>query len=430
MSSNPESASTSRRDFLKASTAAAVAGAVASQLSVARSAHAAGDDVLRVGLVGCGGRGSGAAGNALAADPNVKLVAMGDAFADQLEVSLNNLKGQGPIAERIDVPAERRFVGIDAYKKVIECSDVVLLCTPPHFRPAQLKACIAAGKHVFAEKPVAVDAPGVRSVLATAAEAQRKKLAIVSGLCWRYDQGMRETFGQIHNGVIGDIVNLQCTYNTGTLWKRDRKESWSDMEFQLRNWLYYTWLSGDFNTEQHVHSLDKMAWAMKDEPPVSAVGVGGRQQRTDAIYGHIYDHFSITYEYASGAKCFAQCRQMDGCANDVTDHVFGTKGKADVMKHEIKGETAWRFKGKKGSMYQVEHEELFKSIRAGNPINNGDYMAKSSLMAIMGRMAAYTGQKITWEQAMNSAEDLTPTSYEWGPLPTPPVAVPGRTRFA
>jgi len=430
MSSRPESASTSRRDFLKASTAVAMTGALASQLSIARSAHAAGDDVLRVGLVGCGGRGSGAAANALAADPNVKLVALGDAFADRLEQSLNNLKGQAAIGERVDVPAERRFVGFDAYKQVIECSDVVLLCTPPHFRPMQLKAAIEAGKHVFCEKPVAVDAPGVRSVLATAAEAKRKGLAIVNGLCWRYDYGMRETFGQIHNGTIGDIVTLQCTYDTGTLWKWERKEAWSDMEYQLRNWLYYTWLSGDFNTEQHVHSLDKMAWAMKDEPPVSAIGVGGRQQRIEPIYGNIYDHFSITYEYANGVKCFAQCRQMDGCANDVTDHVYGTKGKVDVMKHDIKGETAWRFKGKKGNMYQTEHEELFKGIRSGNPLNNGDYMAKSSMMAIMGRMAAYTGQKITWEQAMNSTEDLSPAKYEWGPMPTPAVAIPGRTRFA
>ena len=419
----------SRREFLKTSTVAAVTGALASSFNL-RSVHAAGDDIIKLGLVGCGGRGSGAAVNALMADPQTKLVAMGDAFSDRLEGSLVNLKKQQGVGERVDVSPERRHVGMDAYKRVIENADVVLLCTPPHFRPAQLKACIEAGKHVFAEKPVAVDAPGIRDVLETCKLAKEKGLSVVSGLCYRYDYAKRETIQKVQEGVIGDITALQCTYNTGTLWKWDRKEGWSDMEYQLRNWLYYTWLSGDHNVEQHVHSLDKIAWVMKDEPPISAIGVGGRQQRTEAIYGNIFDHHSVTYEYANGVKLFAQTRQMDGCQNDVTDFVYGTKGTAALMTHQITGENAWRFRGQKNNMYQTEHEELFQSIRNGKPINNGEYMAKSSMMAIMGRMATYTGGKITWEQAMNSQEKLGPDTYAFGPLEYPPVAIPGRTRFA
>jgi len=308
--------------------------------------------------------------------------------------------------------------------------DVVLLTTPPHFRPAHLKAAIDAGKHVFCEKPVAVDAPGVRSVLATCEEAKQKNLAVVSGLCWRYHTGKRETLKQVHDGAIGDIVAMQVSYNTGGLWMHPRQPHWSDMEWQLRNWLYFTWLSGDHNVEQHVHSLDKAAWAMHDEPPVRAIGLGGRQVRIQPEFGHIFDHHAVVYEYANGVKLFAFCRQQDGCAVDVSDHFLGTKGRCDVMKHRITGENAWRYEGPESNMYQNEHNELFASIRSGNPINNGLYMTRSSMLAILGRMATYTGQVITWDQAMQSQEDLTPPSYEFGPLPTPPVAMPGITRFA
>ena len=420
-----------RRQFLKAGTALTL-GAMATQLGIAQRAYAAENNILKVGLVGCGGRGSGAAAQALTADPNTELVAMADAFADRLESSLNNLKNN-PVGSRVKVDEEHQFVGFDGYKHVIDLCDVVLLATPPHFRPAHLKAAVEAGKHAFVEKPVAVDAPGVRSILETCEQAEKKGLSIVSGLCWRYHKGMRATFEQIHEGTIGEIAAMQCSYNTGGLWKHPRKPEWSDMEYQLRNWLYYTWLSGDFNTEQHVHSLDKMAWALKDEYPISCSGTGGRQTRTDPIYGHIYDHFAIVYEYKNGVKAFSRCRQQDGCAIDVSDHIFGTKGRADVFAHEmldLKGNTLWKARRIRGdNMYQNEHDEFFASIRAGKPINNGNYMAKSTMMAIMGRMAAYTGQEITWEQAMNSKENLTPEKYEWGPLPTPQVAMPGKTAF-
>ncbi len=420
-----------RREFLK-SGAALVGGSLAMNIGLQSGVHAAGSDVIKVGLVGCGGRGTGAASQALNADPNTVLVAMGDAFPDRLETSLNSLKKQ-PVGNRIQVDDSRKFTGFDCYKHVIEASDVVLLASPPHFRPAQLKAAIEAGKHVFAEKPVAVDAPGVRSVIESCKKAKEKNLSVVSGLCWRYDHGMRATFEQIHQGAAGEIVAMQCSYNTGTLWNHPRKPEWSDMEWQVRNWLYFTWLSGDFNTEQHVHSLDKMAWAMKDEPPVRCSGTGGRQTRTAPEYGNVYDHMAVVYEYANGVKAFARCRQQDGCTNDVTDHVFGTKGRVDIFKHRIEslsGDLIWKFDGEKGNMYQTEHNELFVAIRSGNPINNGEYMAKSTLLGIMGRMSVYTGKSITWEQAYNSTEDLTPPKYEWGPISVPPIATPGVTPFA
>lgn len=419
----------SRRTFLKTG-AFAVGGTIATPLVLNHAVYAEGSDVLKVALIGCGGRGTGAAVQALMADPQTQLVAMGDAFQDRIERSLDNLKKQEEIKDRVNVSPEKMFVGFDAYKQVIDSDvDVVLLCSPPHFRPAHFAYAIEKGKHVFAEKPVAVDGPGVRSVLETCRKAQEKNLSVVSGLCWRYDHGMRATFEQVHNGAIGDIVAIQVSYNTQGLWMHPRKPEWSDMEWQVRNWLYFTWLSGDFNTEQHVHSLDKMAWAMKDEPPVKCVGLGGRQVRTGAEFGHIYDHMSVVYEYANGVKGFASCRQQDGTHIDVSDHIMGTKGVCDVFRHSIKGETPWKFDGKKNNMYQTEHDELFAGIRNGKPINNGEYMCRSTMLGIMGRMACYTGKEITWEQAMNSQENLTPEKYEWGPLAVAPVAMPGLTEF-
>ncbi|HVX11976.1 MAG TPA: Gfo/Idh/MocA family oxidoreductase [Pirellulales bacterium] len=421
----------SRREFLKQTGATVGGAALAGTLSMARSAHAGGDDVLKVGLIGCGNRGTGAAKNALLADKNVKLTAMGDTFADRIADSLKSLKTEVP-ENKIDVVPERCFVGFDAYQKVLESDiDVVLLCSPPHFRPAHFQAAVAAGKHIFAEKPVAVDAPGVRSVLATAEEARKKGLSVVSGLCWRYHQPKREVIGRIHDGAIGDVVAMQVNYNTGGLWVKPRKPEWSDMEWQIRNWLYFTWLSGDHNVEQHIHSLDKAAWVMKDEPPVRATGLGGRQVRVQPEYGNVFDHHAVVYEYANGVKLFAFCRQQDKCSSDVNDYILGTKGKVDVMAHSITGETNWRYppRGPQPNMYQVEHDELFASIRSGKPIDNSLYMARSTMLAIMGRMATYTGQTITWDQALNSQEDLTPPTYDWTSLPVAAVALPGVTEF-
>jgi myo-inositol 2-dehydrogenase / D-chiro-inositol 1-dehydrogenase len=422
----------SRRGFLKTSTAAAVGSLAA--IAAPPHVHAAGSEELKVGLIGCGGRGSGAASQALKADSKVKLWAMADAFEDRLELSLNSLEKIEEVTPKLAVAKERRFVGFDAYKQVIDCCDVVLLATPPQFRPLHLKAAVAAGKHVFAEKPVAVDAPGVRRVLKTCQEAKAKNLSIVSGLCLRYDYRFQETIKRIQDGQIGKIQTLQANDYRGGIWVKPREAQWSDMTWQMRNWYYFTWLSGDFNVEQHVHYLDVCSW-LKGEYPVKAVGLGGRQVRTGSEYGHIYDHFSVVYEYADETKLISNCRQMPGCMNDMSCHVYGTKGLAHLGERRrgmtIKSESGeWHYEGEENNLYQTEHDELFASIRNGRPINNGEYMAKSTLLAIMGRMAAYTGQAITWDMAFNSKEDLTPPAYDWNvPMAVPPVAMPGVTKF-
>jgi predicted dehydrogenase len=394
--------------------------------------------VIKVGLIGCGGRGTGAAEQAASAGDDVRLVALGDLFRDRLEEKRDILRSS--LGAKFAVPEQNCFVGFDAYKGVLSSGvDVVLLATPPHFRPAHLKAAIEAGKHVFAEKPVAVDGSGARSVLESCRTAKQKNLAVGSGLCWRYHEGMRETMKHIHDGAIGDITALQCSYNMGMLWCRTLKEKqekgWSDMEWQIRNWLYFTWLSGDHIVEQHVHSLDKMAWAMRNEYPVRAVGLGGRQVRTAPDYGNIFDHHAVVFEFANGVKLFSYCRQQPGCANDVSDHIFGSKGSCHINAvagtGRITGGQTWEYpeaRARKQNMYQNEHDELFASIRAGNPINNGDWMTKSTLMAIMGRTATYTGQVVTWENVLNSKEDLTPPRYEFGSMPIPAVAIPGVTK--
>jgi predicted dehydrogenase len=424
---------TTRREFLQSTAALAASAAIAGGV------HAAGSDVLKVGLVGCGGRGTGAASQALHADKAVKLIAMGDAFADRIEQSLGTLKKDEEIASKIDVKDDHKFTGFDAYKQVIDSGvDVVLLATPPGFRPLHLKYAVDKGKHIFAEKPIAVDAPGVRSVLATCEEAKKKNLSIVSGLCIRYDQGFRDTIKKIHDGAIGDVFTLQANDLRGSIWVKPRQPDWSDMTYQMRNWYYYAWLSGDFNVEQHVHMLDVCAWVMKDTYPVKAVGLGGRQQRTAAQFGHIYDHHAVVYEFANGVKCFAQCRQqlIPGDKSDIGVNVWGTKGNGLLTERKnglrLTGpDLKYTHTGEVKNMYQVEHDELFASIRSGKPINNGDYMSKNSLMAIMGRMATYTGQTITWEMAMNSKQDLSPSAYNWDvKLPEPPVAIPGVTKFA
>jgi predicted dehydrogenase len=417
-----------RRDFLTAS--AGLAGAAL----LAPAVHAAGSDTLKIGLIGCGGRGTGAAAQALKADANVKLVAMGDIFADKIVASLNQLRSDDEIGKKIDVKREACFDGFDNYKKVLAADiDVVLLTTPPGFRPLHLKAAVEAGKHIFCEKPMAVDGPGVRSIMDTVRESKKKNIALVAGFCYRYEKGKRETLKRIHQGQVGEIIALQCTYNAGALWHRPRQPGWDDMTWQLRNWPYFTWLSGDHIVEQACHSLDKMAWAMRDEPPVKANGTGGRQSRIDAEFGHIFDHHAVVYEWKNGVKMFHACRQQKGCKNDVSDFVMGTLGTAEIMRHRITGQKPWSHRAKANDrtedMYQNEHDELFASIRSSKPINDGDRMAQSTLMAIMGRMATYTGQEITWEKALNSKEDLTPAKYEFGSLAVAPVAKPGVTKF-
>ena len=417
----------SRRAFLKANAAAAMAAA----LPIARSAHAAGSDVLRVGLVGCGGRGTGAAVNAMNADPNAKVVALADAFPEKIPQCLAQLKKAK--GSQVDVPADHQFSGLDAYHKLIGCVDVVVLATPSHFHPIHLKAAVEAGRHVFVEKPHGVDPTQVRLVQAACEEAKRKKLSVVSGLCWRYDAGVQEAMKRVRDGAIGEVVSVQETYMTDFSWSQPRQPRDTEMKYQVRNWYNFTWLSGDLPGLTLVHNLNKASWVMGDVPPERAWGLGGRQVRTGREFGNVFDHHALVYEYATGARVYAYVRQHTGCFNGVEDYILGSKGRCEVLRGRITGETNWQYRGQRKNMYDEEHAALFRAIRSGNPINNGKYMALSTMLAVMGRLASYTGQAITWEQAMNSKLSLAPAAYTWDAAPPTlpdaggnyPIAKPG-----
>jgi len=430
---------TTRRSFLRTAALAPLAATAPALAFGSRHAFAR---ELRVGVVGCGGRGTGAALQALFADPHAVIWAVGDAFAERIEASVSRIAAAAADrdedeedglrrADRVQVPAERRFVGLDCHRDVLASGvDVILLCTPPAFRPQQYVDAVAAGCHVFAEKPVAVDAPGVRAVLEASKEAKRQNLSIMSGFCWRYSAREREIFRRIHEGAIGDLVTVYTTYNaTGWIAPRPRQAQWSDMEFQLRNWHYFNWLSGDHLVEQAVHATDKIHWAFRGKAPDRVTAVGGRQTRPDRPEtGDVWDHFALTYEYGD-ARAFHMCRHWPNTPSDNSDLLLGTEGKAVVNgwtdTHVITGANPWSCTTPRNDMYQQEHDELFASIRADAGHNDGELMATSTLLSIMGRMAAYTGQVVTWEQAMNSEESLVPSSLEWGDLPTPQVPVPG-----
>ena len=430
--------STNRRTFLLKTTQAAAAIGAATQVEIAGSAYVGAGDALKIGLVGCGGRGTGAATQALTADKGCILVAMGDAFADQLDASYKTLKSseEAGVADRVAVKPENRFVGFDAYKQVIDQVDLVLLTTPPAFRPAHFAYAVEKGKHAFIEKPVAVDAPGLRTFLEAAKKSREKGLGATNGFCWRYYQPRREVMKRVHGGEIGPVLSVETTYNSQGVWepRRTREQCYTDMEYQMRNWYYYNWISGDHIVEQAVHGLDTMAWALGDMPPVSCYGVGGRQTRTDARYGNIFDHFSLVYEYPEDIRGYHQCRHWSNTTAKVADYIQGTKGRADVFGKRIGGPNKWRYRpepGEKIDMYQAEHNELFAALRAGTPINNAEQAATTTLLALMGRMAAYTGEAITWQQAMDSQESLVPARLGWDEAaPQIPIAIPGVKKFA
>ncbi|MCA9284520.1 MAG: Gfo/Idh/MocA family oxidoreductase [Phycisphaerales bacterium] len=419
-----------RRDFIF-STAALGAAAMA-PAALARGARAREAQTLGIGLIGCGGRGTGAAADALSASPQAQLVAMADLVPDRLEGSLGNLRGEEEIAERIVVGDNARYVGFDAYKQLLERNDidVVILATPPGFRPIHFEAAVDAGKHVFMEKPVAVDPTGVRKVMAAAEKAKRTNRCVVAGTQRRHERSYLEAMKRVHDGAIGEIVSARCYWNQGGLWVHQRRPEYSDMEWQCRNWLYFPWLSGDHICEQHIHNLDVVNWAMGG-PPVRAMGVGGRQARTGPEYGSIYDHFAIQFDYANGASCTSMCRQIDGCPPRVEEVIVGTEGTLTTRPGyaKITGRTPWEFKGENPNPYQQEHADLAAAIASGTPVNEGQRVAESTLTAVMGRLAAYTGQVITFDEALASQLDLAPPAYVFGPLPTPAVAIPGKTKM-
>ncbi len=419
--------STSRRDFLKTSlkTGALTTAALAGVASM-RSVHAAEDNTIKVGLVGCGGRGRGAVQNVINADPNVKIVALGDAYMDTAKRTFTAFKDNPKTADKMAMTEDACFDGLECYKQVIDACDVVLLCEPPHFRPISLRYAVEKGKHAFAEKPVAVDGAGIKSVLESAKIAAEKKVNILSGLCWRYDHNIKEIMQRVLDGEIGEVRSTKVSYLTGRLWTQARQQGDSEMKFQVRNWYNFGWLSGDFNVEQAIHSVDKMMWSFGDKVPVSCYGVGGRMARIDQpAYGDIYDTMGVYYDFGDGKTGYLFCRQMNKCFNETADLFTGTTGYAQTVNGGFGGGTLYPtgkdpVKVKKpASMYDEEHREFFKAIRSGGEIymNNGEYMANSTMAGIMGRLACYTGKSLTWEEALNMQVPCSPDGYTWDSTP-------------
>ncbi|HID78700.1 MAG TPA: Gfo/Idh/MocA family oxidoreductase [Planctomycetaceae bacterium] len=425
----------------------AAATLAAATPALARSAHAAGSDLVRLALIGCGGRGTGAAVQALQnkATRNVKLVAMADAFSERLDNALRAIQARCP--DQVDVPEERRFVDLNGYRKAIACDvDLVLICTPPGFRPQQFEAAVQAGRHVFMEKPLAVDAPGVRRILRANEEAKRRGLLVAVGHHLRHEIKHREVISRIHDGAIGRVKYMRAYFNSGGVWTRPRKPGQTEMQYQVNNWYYFTWLSGDHIVEQHVHDLDVMNWIKQDAHPVRANGMGGRQVRGSHAdpqakdHGEIFDHHSVEFEYEDGTRMYSFCRHILGCWNSFSEHARGTKGSAHIEGHGrgvlvVEGQPPQQWdRGPDG--HQVEHDDLFAALMAGRPYNEVDWAAQSTMTAIMGRMATYSGKQLTWEQAFNSQLDLSPSAYTWDAqppvLPGPDgryaCAMPGVTR--
>ncbi|MBE3100614.1 MAG: Gfo/Idh/MocA family oxidoreductase [Planctomycetes bacterium] len=414
-----------RRDFVK-SAAATVAGAAA-MAAATHHVHAAGSDKIRFGLIGCGRRGTGAANDCLGSAPNVEIAAVADLFPDRAAAFAKHCATLG---EKSKVTPETTFSGFDAYQKLVKADlNVVLICTPPGFRPGQLKAAIEAGKHVFMEKPVGVDPAGIRTVLAAAELADQKKLGIVAGTQRRHQATYVETLKRIHAGDIGDVTAGQVYWvgDYGYYPAVKREPGWADLEWQVRNWNYFTWLSGDHIVEQHVHNIDIMCWVMKG-PPRKCIAVGGRQQRTGPEFGHIYDHFGVEFEYDNGVRWASYCRQNDKTAGRVSEHVAGTKGMSNCAGY-IGGAKTWNYQGEQKNPYVQEHADLIASIRDGKPLNEGRTVGESTLAAIMGRMSAYTGRELNYSWVLKESKlDLMPPVLDLGAsLPPVEVAVPGVT---
>ncbi|QBQ41055.1 Gfo/Idh/MocA family protein [Sphingobacterium psychroaquaticum] len=426
-----------RREFIKASSA--VAGATVLAASPVSSVFAAGSDVIKIALIGCGGRGTGATFDAFASGQNIKLVAMADAFKDNLDSTYNTLKEK--FGDKVDVPDSRKYVGFDGYKEAIKDADVVLLTTPPGFRPQHFEEAVKQGKHVFMEKAVAVDIPGVRRVLAAAEIAKSKKLNVVVGLQRRYQTNYREGIKRIHDGAIGDVVSGQVYWNSGGVWVRPRKPGQTEMEYQMRNWYYFNWLCGDHIVEQHVHNIDIANW-VKGKYPVSIQGTGSRAHRTAKEYGEIYDNFAIELTYDDGSVVYSQCRHFEGISNRVDETFQGTKGRVylsagnQAVLWDAKGNEIYRHDPKGNpNAYQQEHKELFEAIAKGEyKFNDAEYGAYSTLTGVIGRIACYTGKVIKWDKALESTVDLMPTTYAWDAMPKIlpnaageyPVPMPGK----
>ena len=458
-SSNQPNEGTSRRTFLK-TTSALMGGAVlGANATIARSAHIGGSDEIKVALIGCGGRGTGAATQALATKGKVTLWAAADAFESNLKAGLNSIEQQVKRGQKngdelfndstVNVAPERQFFGFDAYQKAIDSgADVVILATPPGFRPIHFEAAVKAGKHIFAEKPIAVDGPGVRRFMEANEAAKKKDLMVAIGLQRRHDPRYIETVKRVQDGQLGDVLFTRVYWNSGGLWVRTHADfaaahghKPTEMEYQVNNWYYFPWLCGDHIVEQHIHNLDVGNWLRGDKHPIEAQGMGGRQVRTGKEYGQIFDHHFVEYTYDDGTKMYSQCRHQDGTAAECREHAHGTKGTLDIDDGAIGGQIKltsgekWRSKGKKVDNHHQEHHDLFAALRDGRTYNEGDYGAQSTMTAILGRMATYSGKIVKWDEALKMGVDLSPTSYDFAATPPVlpgedgfyPIPVPGKT---
>lgn len=414
-----------RRAFLKTGSLITVASILPTVVRAAEDTKE-----IKVAVIGCGGRGTGAATQSLNV-PGTKLVAMADAFEDNVERAYESLKKQ--FGDRVDVPKERRFFGFDAYKAATDAADLVLLCSTPGFRPTHFEYAVEKGKHVFMEKPVAVDGPGVRKVIEAAKAADEKNLKVVCGLQRHYQNSYLETLEKVKEGMIGDFVTSQVYWSGGGVWTRNRQAGMSEMEYQMRNWYYFNWLCGDHICEQHIHNIDVSNW-FKGEHPVKANGIGGRTKRISPDHGEIYDHHYVEFTYADGTIMNSQCKHWNGTWSRVSESIIGTKGTATPgMIRDREGKVIWRFTGENNNPYQTEHDVLVKHIMEDKPINDAYFTAEATLTSILGRMATYSGQEVTWEQALNSTLDTMPKTLAWdadpGPKPGPdglyPAPIPG-----
>ena len=439
MTNDANNNQTSRRNFVK-QTSLIAGGLMAAPFLTRANYFSGSSDVIKIALIGCGGRGTGAATQALLTKQNVKLVAMADAFRDRLDGAYKELTTGGEIdTSRIDVPEDRKFVGFDAYQKAIALADVVILATPPGFRPIHFEEAVKQNKHIFMEKPVATDPAGVQRVLAAAQTAKQKKLNVVVGLQRHFQNSYRELIKR--KDLIGEMTSAQAWWNNDGVWVRPRKPGQTEMEYQMRNWYYFVWLCGDHITEQHIHNLDVINW-FKGSYPVKAQGMGGRQVRTGKEYGEIYDHHYVEFHYADGFILNSQCRHIPGTMSKVDELFVGTKGKiqtgaANIVDH--KGKVLYQYDRKaENNPYQTEHDELFEAIAKGEyKFDQAENGAKSSMTSILGRMATYSGQIVEWDKAINSGLDLHPKAYTWDTVPpvTPDaegyyaVAKPGVTKY-
>lgn len=399
-----------RRSLLKAGTA------FAATLPIAGFAQAGGSDEIKIATIGTGGRGRGATAQSLNIE-GTKLVAVADAFRDNAQRAVKALKQQ--FGEKVDVPEERIFDGFDGYRAAIDAADVVLLTSTPGFRPEHFEYAVEQGKHVFMEKPVATDAPGIRRVLAAAKKADAKNLKVVCGLQRHYQNNYIETLAQIKSGVIGEITSAQVYWNGGGVWVRNRVEGMTEMEYQMRNWYYFNWLCGDHIVEQHVHNIDVMNW-FKGGPPVKAQGMGGRQVRIGPEFGEIYDHHYVEYTFADGSVMNSQCRHQKGTMSRVSETIGCQNGTAMPGRIlDSKGKTIWRYRGENNDPYQTEHDELYRHIREDKPINNAYYTAASTMTAILGRMATYSGKELKYDDALANGKSIMPKTYGWDVDPGP-----------